>query len=288
MVRDDQLAFLQELVGHAYAFAQQAARILPEVQNQAFEVAHLIERFTYFVLSRFLEAGDVHVAYARPDHEMEINAVAGNLVANNAELERMVSAFPQHGDTHCGALGPFEQVGDVGGAHIVGRLAVDGGDDIAGPNAGSVGWGTDERGDYDDLIIARADRHADAVILAALLLAKLRIRLWIKEIGVRVELVQHARDGSVVDGLVGIHRVGVVLFDRLIHFGELLEAVANVGVRAGRRRGRNLLGKKHAEQAEQRKDENYKEERTTRTTGHVSKSSGRHRGGIDPPLLSAV
>ncbi len=41
---NDQLSLVQELVGHAHAFVQQAAGILPQIENQSLEIAHLIER----------------------------------------------------------------------------------------------------------------------------------------------------------------------------------------------------------------------------------------------------
>src|SRR5271167_287236 len=93
VVGNNDLSLLQELVGHADAFAQQSAGILPQVEDQAVEVTHLIKRLPQLVLGRLLEAGDVNVAYARPNHEMHIHAIAGNLVAYDAEVERLVGTF---------------------------------------------------------------------------------------------------------------------------------------------------------------------------------------------------
>ena len=98
MVRDDDLALLEELVGHANALAQQAAGILAQVEDEALEVAHLFECLLDFVLGRFLESGNVHVADARANQEMQVDAVAGNLVARDVEFERLRRAFAEHGD----------------------------------------------------------------------------------------------------------------------------------------------------------------------------------------------
>ncbi len=220
MMGNDQLTLLEELVGDANAFAEQSAGILAKIEHQAFEVTHLIKRFGDFMLGGLLESGDVHVADAGLDHEVQIDAVAGNFVADDAELQRMVGAFAQHGDAHRGALGPFEQVGHVGGTHVVGGLAIDSGDDVAGTNAGAIGGRADEGRDHDDFVVARPDGHAHAVILAALLFTQRRVGFGIKEIRVRIELMQHARDGAVINGLVGVYRVGVVLLDGLIDLGE--------------------------------------------------------------------
>ena len=64
-MRNDQLSLTQELVSNADAFVEQAAGILPQIEDQSLQVAHLIERVGNFVLRGFVEAGDVHVADAR-------------------------------------------------------------------------------------------------------------------------------------------------------------------------------------------------------------------------------
>ncbi len=235
------------------------------------------------MLGRFLEAGDVHVTDAWADHEVQIDAVAGNLVANDAELERVIGTFAQHGDADGCALGPFEKIGHVGGAHVVGGFSVNGGDDVAGTNARAVGGRAGKGRDHDDFVIARADRHADAVILAALLFARVRIRLWIKEIRVRVELVQHARNGAVVDGFVGVHGVGVVLSTvsytsvNCLKLSRTSESVLGVA-------GGDLLGKKHAKQAEQSEDENYQGRENERELPAMCRFEilGQAHGGYEP------
>src|ERR1035437_6190422 len=99
------------------------------------------------MLGGFLETGDVHVADAGLDHEVQVHAVARNLVADHGEFERMVGAFAQHGDADGGAFRALEQIGNIGGAHIVGGLAVNGGDDVARPYAGAIGRSADEGSD---------------------------------------------------------------------------------------------------------------------------------------------
>src|SRR5271166_2158869 len=191
----------------------------------------------------------------------------------------MLGTFAQHGYANRGAFRSLEQIGYVGGAHVVGGLAVDGGDDVAGADAGAIGGSADEGSDDYDLIIARADRHSDAVVLAALFFAQRGIRLRIEKVRVRIELVQHARNGAVINCLVGVHRVGIVLLDGFIDFGELFQAVADIGIGAGRGGRTDSLGKEHAQKTEQSQHKNYREQRTkagtANTTGHVSKSSGR-------------
>src|SRR6202140_4015985 len=230
MVRHDQLTLLQEFVRDADAFAEQPTRILPQIEYQALEIAHLFQRFGHFMLGGFLESGDVHVSDTRLDHEVQVHAVTRNLVADDRKFQGMIGTLAQHGDADGSALWSLEQVGNIGGAHVVGGLAVNAGNDVSGTNTGTVGGGTNKWSNNDNLIIARPHRHAHAVILAALFFAQGGVRLGIEKIGVRIELVQHARDGAVVDRLVSVYRVGIILLDLFIHLGKLLQAVADVGV----------------------------------------------------------
>ena len=131
MMRNDQLALLQEFVGNAHAFAQQSAGILAQVQNQPFQIAELVERIGDFVLGGLLEAGNVDVANAGLDQECEVDAVARNLVAHQTEFHRLLDALAQDRDVNRRSLRPLKQVRNVGGAHVVGGLAVDGDDHVA-------------------------------------------------------------------------------------------------------------------------------------------------------------
>jgi hypothetical protein len=98
------------------------------------------------------------------------------------------------------------------------------------------------------LLLRGPYRHADAVVFAALVLAHQRVRLRIEEIRMRIERVQHPRNGPVVDRLVGIDRLRVIILDNGIDIRELLQAVFDVGV-AGGRRGllARALGKKNSQ-----------------------------------------
>ena len=47
---NDELPFVQELVGNAHAFIEQAAGILPKVEDQSLQIAHFIERIAELLL----------------------------------------------------------------------------------------------------------------------------------------------------------------------------------------------------------------------------------------------
>src|SRR5215469_18410973 len=165
----------------------------------------------------------MHVADTRLDLKVKIDTVAGNLVTYDGELERLVGPLTQDGDMNRGAFGPFQQVGYIGRGQIVGGLAIDGRNDVPGANARAIGGSSGEGSNDDNLIVARSDGHAHAVVLAALVLAQQRVGLGVEEIGVRIKHVQHARDRPVVDGFVGVHRFGIILLNDVVNLGKLLE-----------------------------------------------------------------
>src|SRR3954470_2969567 len=144
-MRNDQSSLMQELVGYANAFIKQAARILPQIENQSLQIAHLIQRVRDFMLGSLVESGDVHISNSRLDQEVQVNAVARNFVTHDSKLERLVRAFTQNRDVDGGALGTLEQIGHVASAHVVGRLAIDRGDDVARPNTSAIRRRSDKR-----------------------------------------------------------------------------------------------------------------------------------------------
>ena len=111
------------------------------------------------------------------------------------------------------------------------------------------------------------DFHADAVILAVLILLEELVSLGIEEAGVRIERAQHAGDGAVVERFIGRDIVGKVGLDQVEDLGEGLEAGAEIILRGGRR-GRGLeRGAVHSSQeTKDDKCERYKKARFHQTT----------------------
>ena len=98
-MRNDELSLLQKLVGHADAFTQQSAGILAQIEDQTLQMSpNSSSASANFMFGGLLEAGDVHVADAGLDQEMNVDAVARNLVAHNVEVHRLVGAFAQDRD----------------------------------------------------------------------------------------------------------------------------------------------------------------------------------------------
>src|SRR5436309_9074428 len=268
-MRDDELSLTQKLVGNSYTFIEQTAGILAKIENKPLQIAHLIQRIRNFMLRGLVETSDVHIANARPNQEMQINAVARNFVANHRELERFIRAFAQDGDVNRGPFRSFKQISHVAGAHVVGGFAIHGDDNVARPDAGAIRWGSNKRRNHNDFIIARSNRHAHAVVFAALILAQQGIRLGVKKIRMRIEHVQHAGNCAVVNGLIGINRLGVILLHHIVDCGELAQAVAYIRITASRCRRGNLLPEEHPQKSANYENENNQEECATRTKDHL-------------------
>src|SRR5260370_23893615 len=154
----------------------------------------------------------------------------GYLRAHHVEVQRIVAALAQDGDLNVGALGSLEYIGAVSHAQVVRGLAVDSDDRVTGAQSDFVRRRTHEGGDHDDLVVARRDLHAHAVILSALFFAQQRVRLRIEEVRMRIQYVQHSRDGAVIDRLIGIDRLGVILLYQTVNFRKLLQAGADIAI----------------------------------------------------------
>src|SRR5581483_8051722 len=107
-MRDDELALLQELVSYANSFAEQAARIAAQVEDQSLQISEGIQSLGDLMLGGLVEAIHVHVADAGFDQEMHINAIARNLIAHQRKLHRFLHAFTRDADVNRGSLGPLE------------------------------------------------------------------------------------------------------------------------------------------------------------------------------------
>src|SRR3984893_10582627 len=269
LVGNDQLPLAQKLVRHTHTFIEQATGILSQIEDQSLEIPHLVERVGNFMFRGFVEAGHVHIADAGFDHEVEIDAVTRNLIADHGELQRLVRAFGQNRDMDRAPLRSLQQVRHIAGAHVVGRFAIHRSDDVTGPDSRSIRGCSHKWCNDNDLIVSRANRHAYAVVFAPLIFAQQRIGLGIEEIGVWIEHMQHARYGTIVESFVRVHGFGVVLLYDVINRGELTQAVADVRIAAGGCRRINLLPEDNSEKSASDKYEDNQNECATRTTNHL-------------------
>ena len=185
------------------------------------------------------------------DQEMQINAVPRNLVTHDREFQGFVGPFAQDRDVDRRTLRALQQISNVAGIHVVSGLAVHRNNDVSGMNSRTVGRCSNKWRDDNHLVVSRADRHSHAVVLPALIFPQQRIGLWIEEIRVRIEHVQHAGNRAVVNRFIGVYRLGIILLDDVIDLCELLQALTDIGV-AVVRRGRIFLGENHSQETTRR------------------------------------
>src|SRR6185437_11531496 len=92
-LRDDDLALLEKLVGSVDGLVQQPAGVLAQVDEHTLGVgAELVQRLLHLMGGGLHELRDVDVADIRLDQERYVNGVAGNLVADEIEDERLRAA----------------------------------------------------------------------------------------------------------------------------------------------------------------------------------------------------
>jgi len=202
------------------------------------DVTELVERVADLATGGFDEAGDVHISHSGAQQKGQINGGVRNLVTNEIEDQRTGRAFASHRDGDVGAARSFEQTGDGGGVHAFSGFTVNGDDFIAGADAGFIRWSSFEGIEDDDLNLAAGgwlglNGHADAVVLAVLVLAHLGKSFGVVEVRMGIEDVKHAWNRAIVDSLVGLVRVEgfcVVLLDQGIDVGEGVEGVAQGGL----------------------------------------------------------
>src|SRR5207244_2927227 len=111
-------------------------------------------------------------ADAGPDLEMQIHAVTRYLVPHHREFQRFVRAFTLNADMDCSSFRSFQEISHIARAHVVGRFSIHGHNNVARTNASPIGRSSHKWSDDDNFVIARTHRHADAVVLAALIFAQ--------------------------------------------------------------------------------------------------------------------
>jgi len=185
------------------------------------------------------------VADAGPDLEGLIDAGPRDFVPDNHKLQRIRRALARHIDVNRRPLGAFQQVHNPLRGQPFRGCAVHPGDDVARTQAGFVGRRTWKRRAHQGLAAPLQDGHAHPVILALALLAQHLEALWIDEVGVRIERSHHPGDGPVVDGFVGIDRVGVILLDHGVNLGQQAEVFFDVRVIAAVHFGGPNAASKH-------------------------------------------
>ena len=147
--------------------------------------------------------------------------MARNFIACHGEHQRFGITFSRDGDFHHCAFRALQQVGNFRGGELFGGFVVHFDNHVAGANPRIVGRRARVWRQHDGMIFPRSYDHSDAVVFPALVFAEERKLFGVKKAGVRIEHPEHARNCSLVDGLVHVHLVGVVVLDHVQNAGEV-------------------------------------------------------------------
>src|SRR5690242_12372756 len=120
------LPAIEPMSRRRYAFGQQAAGILAQVENQSFNVllAERLQIFIHFMAGGFGERLNTHISDSGLQPERRVHAVTWNFIADQVKRNRLRSAFAPHRDLYLGSLRPLEHVGDFRRIQIVNPLIV--------------------------------------------------------------------------------------------------------------------------------------------------------------------
>ena len=221
---DDQAAVAEELVGQVAGHVQVAAAVALKVED---EVLHALltepgEGLEKLLVRGVGEAVEADVARGGVGHVGGVEAVHGDLAADDLELDQLRAASALHLDAHLGSLGPTQTTHDVGRLHLNARddRVVDHDNPVASRQPDALGGAAGD--DLDD--VERIGKHieldADAVKPALERLVEVFRLLGVGVGRVGVELVEHAADG-VLDEFLLVGLVHIEVFDRIERDGEL-------------------------------------------------------------------
>src|SRR5262249_38475680 len=114
--------------------------------------------------------------------------------------------------------------GDFSSRQAFGLFVLNLDDPVARPETRLVCWRSGERSNHNRLIVAGANGHSNAIIVALLVFTEELIVARIEEVGVRIKCPQHPRNRALIDGFLGFHLIRVALFHYVVDLSEALKA----------------------------------------------------------------
>ncbi len=223
----DDVALLEEVVGHLHGGGQQSTRVAAQIQHQALELATgLLLQLLHVLLEVRpgvgLEGAQADVAIARLQ-QAAAHAGHADGLAGEADVERLRLARTHDGQHHLAAGRATQRFARINCAD---RLAVDGDDQVTGEDAGLGCRRVVDRRDHlhAGVVGLLLQLHADAFVGAVGLLVE-GLRVFLVEIGaVRVEVEQQAAHRRLHQLLV-IDRVDISGTHRVVHGHEAADVL---------------------------------------------------------------
>ncbi len=218
-------AFGEEGVADAHGLVQEAAGIAAQIKHDALDAAcglafaaSLGEGVLEFVRGLLGEAGEADPVVAL-FQALALDADERDGVAHDAHGHRLLLLGVQDGQLDRGALGAADAGDDLLEGKLLGGLAVDGENDVAGLHAGLEGGRVLDGRHHRHLAVLHGNFDADAEELARGGLLHLLVLLRVHERGVGVEPLEHALDGA-VDQILLAHVLDIGMLDDVEHLAE--------------------------------------------------------------------
>ena len=218
---DNQVAFLQKLVGDIYGGLQIASAILLQVEDQVF---HTLTAESFKALHKLLmglrpEVADTDIADARTYHIRGINGLHGNLVTYDSEEQFVLNARTDDAKMHLCILRTAQPFHDLLLRHVNTRNGgvVDADDTVAGDDAHLLRGTVSDRLDHHQCVLQHLELDTDALEVAVQRLVEFLHLLGRRVTGMGVKFIEHPTDGvlhkfpfidaihiQIVDGHLGI------------------------------------------------------------------------------------
>ena len=223
----------QEFLADIHRLLEQAARVPAQVQHQRLHALglELLERGFQVgagLLAELHQADVADLVVAQREFLLAVDVLDHvNLDDGAGELVVLDPAGggAKDGDVHLGAGLAAQVLDGILQAHLLGALAVNLDDAVAGQDAGLEAGAVFHGGDDGDEIVLHGNHDAEAAERALGVVLQLLVFLRLHELAVRVQRVEHAFEGGIDQFLVSqLLAVHIVLADLLHHVGKELEA----------------------------------------------------------------
>ena len=213
---DNEFFLSQELVGQVDGGVEVASAVALQVEDEVFHAFafELFESVGKFVKGGRAEIINAHVADVFGIHVDGVDAVYGNLVARDDEVQGLADAAAQHAEVDLAAFRSAQSACDFVRAHFHagdGRV-VDGYDAVARQDACFFGRPAGHGLDDHECVFVHVELYADSFEVPLKRFIEFFHLFRVGVGGVRVELAQHLDDGA-LDQFVFIHGVHVELLD---------------------------------------------------------------------------
>src|SRR5713101_5357924 len=268
---DDELARIEELLGHLDRGSQEPPGVIAEIEDEALDLLALVVllQSPLDILARLLlELAEADVL----DAGLELAALDGlhlDQLARDRVVLGLGQALADDADDDLAPRLAAHSLDGIGELHVLGRHALDLDDAVPRQDARAEGRRALDGRYHGQDVILEGDLDAQAAELPRRLHSHFAVHVGVQERGMRIEATQGALDRA-VDEVFGRHLVDVLALDDREHLGEEAEILIGGG----------LIIALAGHPAPQGQGEQEQEGRDHQRLLHVTQ--GAHRGLLSP------